>query len=101
MIWVAKPVRKGFDALEMRQAIAAAMQRSKREIPHYYLGQTIDVGAAMDWLRASNATRPPPERLLPAVLLLKATSLALAEVPALNGFYEEGAFRPAPRARHP
>ncbi len=90
----AKPARKGFDPAEMRKAIAAAMQRSKREIPHYYLGQTIDFAAATDWLAATNATKPPPERLMPAALLLKATALAMAEVPALNGHYEDGAFRP-------
>ena len=33
----------GFDPAAMRQAIAAAMSRSKREIPHYYLSQTIDL----------------------------------------------------------
>jgi pyruvate dehydrogenase E2 component (dihydrolipoamide acetyltransferase) len=90
----AKPARRGFDPAEMRKAIAAAMQRSKREIPHYYLGQTIDFVAATDWLAAKNASKSPPERLLPAVLLLKATALALAEVPALNGHYVDGAFRP-------
>ncbi len=90
----AKPARKGFDPAEMRKAIAAAMQRSKREIPHYYLGQTIDFAAATEWLAATNATKPPPERLMPAALLLKATALAIAEVPALNGHYEDGAFRP-------
>lgn len=89
-----KAPRKGFDRAAMRQAIAAAMQRSKREIPHYYLGQTIDFAAATDWLAATNADKPPPERLLPAVLLLKATALALAEVPALNGHYVDGAFQP-------
>jgi pyruvate dehydrogenase E2 component (dihydrolipoamide acetyltransferase) len=89
-----KAPRKGFDPAAMRQAIAAAMQRSKRDIPHYYLGQTIDCAAATDWLAATNADKPPPERLMPAVLLLKATALAMAEVPALNGHYEDGAFRP-------
>jgi pyruvate dehydrogenase E2 component (dihydrolipoamide acetyltransferase) len=86
--------RKGFDPGEMRKAIAAAMQRSKREIPHYYLTQTIDFAAANAWLADFNSNRSPPERLMPAALLLKATALALAEVPALNGHYEEGAFRP-------
>lgn len=31
----------------MRQAIAAAMSRSKREIPHYYLSTTIDLQPAL------------------------------------------------------
>ena len=88
------PRRAGFDATEMRKAIAAAMGRSKREIPHYYLSHTVDLGAALGWLEAFNAARPVPDRLLPAVLLLKATALALREVPQLNGTYIDGAFRP-------
>jgi pyruvate dehydrogenase E2 component (dihydrolipoamide acetyltransferase) len=90
----AKAARRGFDPAEMRKAIAAAMQRSKREIPHYYLGQTVDVAAAQAWLEATNRDRPPPERLLSAAVLLKATALALKDVPQLNGFYDEGGFRP-------
>ena len=41
----------------MRQAIAAAMAKSKREIPHYYLGTTIDVSRALDGLDQQNAGR--------------------------------------------
>lgn len=70
------------------------MTRSKREIPHYYLHHTVDLGPALAWLEAFNAARPVPRRLLPAVLLLKATTLALREVPRLNGTYADGAFLP-------
>ncbi|MDZ4361333.1 MAG: 2-oxo acid dehydrogenase subunit E2, partial [Variovorax sp.] len=80
-----KPV--GFDAAQMRQAIAAAMSRSKREIPHYYLAETVDFAAAQAWLDHWNRDRLPQDRLLSAVLLLKATALALRDVPQLNGFY--------------
>ena len=90
----AGPRRAGFDLAEMRKAIATAMGRSKREIPHYYLSHTVDLGAALGWLEAFNAARPVSDRLLPAVLLLKATALALREVPQLNGTYIDGAFRP-------
>jgi pyruvate dehydrogenase E2 component (dihydrolipoamide acetyltransferase) len=86
--------RAGFDAAQMRQAIAAAMSRSKREIPHYYLQATVDFAAASAWLAAYNADRPPTERLLPAVLMLKATAKALAEVPQLYGFWADGRFVP-------
>jgi pyruvate dehydrogenase E2 component (dihydrolipoamide acetyltransferase) len=86
--------RRGFDPAQMRQAIAAAMSRSKREIPHYYLASTIDFGAATTWLAAANRGRGPEERLLPAALLLAAAARALAEVPQLNGFHVDGAFRP-------
>ncbi|HVW00891.1 MAG TPA: dihydrolipoamide acetyltransferase family protein [Planctomycetaceae bacterium] len=74
----------------MRQTIAAAMSRSKREIPHYYLSTTIDMHPALTWLEAENLKRPMTERLLPGVLLLKATALALHEVPELNATWEGG-----------
>jgi pyruvate dehydrogenase E2 component (dihydrolipoamide acetyltransferase) len=77
----------------MRQAVAAAVSRSKREIPHYYLGTDIDMSAALDWLEETNAQRPITQRILPAALLLKAVALALLEYPSLNGWWTEGAFR--------
>ena len=86
--------RGGFDPAAMRQAIAAAMSRSKREIPHYYLTQTVEVTAALARLERLNRDRAPPDRLLPAALLLRATALALAKTPELNGFWEDGRFRP-------
>jgi pyruvate dehydrogenase E2 component (dihydrolipoamide acetyltransferase) len=85
--------RRGFDPAQMRQAIAAAMARSKREIPHYYLTSTIDFTAASTWLVAYNRECDPAERLLPATLLLKASAKALTEVPQLNGFHKNGAYR--------
>lgn len=87
--------RGRIDLAAMRQAIAAAMARSKREIPHYYLSTTIDMTTALAWLEARNADRPPAERLLPAVLLVKAVALALRPFPELNGFYTADGFRPA------
>jgi len=85
----------GIDAAGMRRAIAAAMARSKREIPHYYLSLDVDVGPASTWLETENARRPVTERVLFAAVLLKATALAAREVPEMNGFFVEGAFRPA------
>jgi pyruvate dehydrogenase E2 component (dihydrolipoamide acetyltransferase) len=81
--------------LEMRKAIAAAMSRAKREIPHYYLSQTIPMQRAAEWLAAENAKRPIAGRLLMAVLQLKAVALALKEFPDLNGFYRDGAYQSA------
>jgi pyruvate dehydrogenase E2 component (dihydrolipoamide acetyltransferase) len=68
----------------MRQAIAAAMARSAREIPHFHLTATIDMSRAMAWLAEENARRPVAERLLYGVVLLKAMALALRDVPELN-----------------
>lgn len=79
----------------MREAIATAMARSNREIPHYYLGTTLDVESALRWLEARNAALPVAERLIFPVLQLRAVALALRDVPALNGWYLDGAFHPA------
>jgi pyruvate dehydrogenase E2 component (dihydrolipoamide acetyltransferase) len=72
----------------MRRAIAAAMSRSKREIPHFYLGQTVDLSRAIAWLGQENLRRPVTERLLHGALLIKAVALALREVPELNATWE-------------
>jgi pyruvate dehydrogenase E2 component (dihydrolipoamide acetyltransferase) len=74
----------------MRQAIAAAMVRSAREIPHFHLMREIDMSAALVWLTAENGKRPVTERLLYAVLLVKAVALALRETPDLNGEWVDG-----------
>jgi pyruvate dehydrogenase E2 component (dihydrolipoamide acetyltransferase) len=74
----------------MRQAIAAAMARSKREIPHYYLSTTVDMGRALAWLTQENLKRSVEDRLVYGVLLLKAVALALRRVPELNSIWAEG-----------
>jgi pyruvate dehydrogenase E2 component (dihydrolipoamide acetyltransferase) len=79
----------------MRRAIAAAMSRSNREIPHYYLQTRIDMTAALGWLEDENRKRPIKERLLPAVLTLKAVARALRDVPELNGFWRDDRHQPS------
>jgi pyruvate dehydrogenase E2 component (dihydrolipoamide acetyltransferase) len=79
----------------VRDAIAAAMSKSKREIPHYYLEHTISLRRALAWLAEANATRPIADRILPGALLLRAVARALWDVPELNGFWIDGAFRPS------
>ena len=78
----------------MREAIAAAMSRSKREIPHYYLSHEIDLQTAHDRLSAINAARTPDLRLLMGALLVRATVRALAKVPELNGRFETEPYAP-------
>ncbi len=78
----------------MRKAIGTLMARSKREIPHYYLSQEIDLSRAMAWLEAENERRPVVRRLLPAALMLRAVALACREVPDVNGFWTGDAFQP-------
>ena len=75
-------------AAAMRKAIAAAVSRSNREIPHYYLETEIDLSKPLQWLEEENRKRSMRERILPVALLVKATALALREVPELNGFWQ-------------
>jgi pyruvate dehydrogenase E2 component (dihydrolipoamide acetyltransferase) len=84
-------------AAAMRDAIAALMARSKREIPHYYLGTDIDLDPALRWMEQRNERTSASVRLLPIALLVRATALAAREVPEMNGTYVDGDFRPAPR----
>lgn len=83
---------QGIDTEAMRRTIAALMSRSKREIPHYYLTEQVDLGTAMEWLHERNRELPVPERLVPAALLLKAAARAAAQVPELNGFWVDEHF---------
>jgi pyruvate dehydrogenase E2 component (dihydrolipoyllysine-residue acetyltransferase) len=98
---VAPPEKKRAPWLDldaMRTAIAAAMARSKREIPHYYLQHHVDVTACEQWLSQNNATLPPDSRVLIAALAIKAVALAARRFPAFNGFYRDGKFEFAPAA---
>lgn len=82
-------------AAQMRKSIAAAMSRSKREIPHYYLAEEIPMEKALTWLTERNAQRSITERVLPAVLQLKAVGLAAQRFAEFNGFWQDDDFRPA------
>jgi pyruvate dehydrogenase E2 component (dihydrolipoyllysine-residue acetyltransferase) len=74
-------------AQAMRQAIARLMARSKREIPHYYLSNTVDMTAATR-LHQLNGELTVSERIVQAALLLKATAVAARQVPDLNGYWD-------------
>ena len=82
--------RKGASTGSIRMAVAAAMSKSNREIPHYYLETKVDMSKALAWLTTANTKRPVKERLLPVVLYMKATAKALADNPDLNGHWVNG-----------
>lgn len=84
----AKPIGPAFDAIRM--AVAAAMSKSNREIPHYYLEKRMDMSKAMDWVTEANKERPVQKRVLPIALLIKAVAKALDEVPDFNATWENG-----------
>ena len=84
-------------AAKMRRAIAAAMARAKREIPHYYLSTTVDVEAAIQWLAQANEQKPPAERILAPALFIKATALALSKYGEFNGAFADDTYTASPR----
>jgi pyruvate dehydrogenase E2 component (dihydrolipoamide acetyltransferase) len=82
-------------SVSMQKAIAAAMSRSNREIPHYYLSYEIDLTKALNWLEKYNQEHPITERILYAALLIKAVALALKKNPQFNGFFINEEFKPS------
>ncbi len=74
----------------IRMAVASAMSKSNREIPHYYLETKVDLSKAFAWLTEANKLREVKERLLPVVLLIKAVAKALGDVPDLNAWWDNG-----------
>lgn len=74
----------------IRSAVAAAMSKSNREIPHYYLEKKIDLTKALAWLQEANSQRSIKKRLLPVALLIKAVAKTLLEFPDLNAVWENG-----------
>ncbi|QCB95687.1 2-oxo acid dehydrogenase subunit E2 [Arthrobacter sp. PAMC25564] len=92
-----KPAEGRERVASLRRAIGTLMARSKKTIPHYYLSTTVDLRAAVAWMQSVNAQRPVAARLVPSALLLKAAALAAKEVPEVNGFYDDGGFRPSAR----
>ncbi len=83
---------RGIDPAAMRAAIAAAMARSKREIPHYYLTDTVDLTRAEAFVTTSNAAREPADRLLLGTLFVKAVARAVKKYPEFNGHFVDGTF---------
>jgi pyruvate dehydrogenase E2 component (dihydrolipoamide acetyltransferase) len=78
----------------MRAAIGSVMARSKREIPHFYLLHTVDLGDTLAWLHAENERRSVEERVLLGTLFVRAVAQAVKKVPELNAHFVNGAAPP-------
>lgn len=82
-------------APSMQKVIASMMAKSKREIPHYYLSYEIDMTLTLNWLEQQNKEHTMEERIIYAVVLLKALALAAKDHPKFNGFFTNNEFKPA------
>ncbi|MDI1305064.1 MAG: dihydrolipoamide acetyltransferase family protein [bacterium] len=81
---------QGNTAEGIRTAVAAAMSKSKREIPHYYLEKKINLSNTLAWLQIANEHRVVKNQLLPVALMIKATAKSLLEFPDLNAIWDNG-----------
>ena len=89
----------GLDLDVMRTAIAAAMARSKREMPHYYLQHQADVTPCEEWLARTNVDRTPNDRLLLGALAIKSVASACRRprsMPEWRLRFGEAAWLPQP-----
>ena len=77
-----RPAKKRLDLSQMRQAIAAAMSRSKREIPHYYLTETVNLHAVSTWIERYNAEKAASRTHSARRALSQGCSLGLARASA-------------------
>ncbi len=83
---------KPFSGINLREAIAKAMAKSKKEIPHYYLKRRVSLDTLMNWLDEKNVLLPAENRLLISAILLRAVCLALPQYPQMNGHYVDGKY---------
>jgi len=74
----------------IRKAIADRMVLSKTTIPHAYVVMDVDMTAALAFREAFNAAAAGV-RLSVNDLVIKASALALRQVPAMNATFEDGA----------
>jgi pyruvate dehydrogenase E2 component (dihydrolipoamide acetyltransferase) len=79
----------------LRRATAKLMTRSNTEVPQYHLVTTVDMSASLTWLARYNEGRPIAERVVAAALLCRATALASARFPTINGFWVDDDLHPA------
>lgn len=78
--------------VDVRGAIAKAMSRSKKEIPHYYLKTTIGFDHLLKRIDQLNETLAPEHRLLLPSVIAKIVADSLMEHPEMNGYFMSNQF---------
>lgn len=84
-----RPAAVPHDLSRIRRTTGRRMAEAKREIPHFYVSATVDMGAAVTFREQVNAGAPDDaSKVSFNDLIVKAAALALREVPALNASFE-------------
>lgn len=73
----------------MRKTIAARLQKSTQENPHYFVSTTLSVSKLLKLRQALNASADGKYKLSVNDFLIKACSIALRKVPAVNSSWTE------------
>ena len=79
----------------MRRAIAALMERSWSEIPHYHTVSRLDLTDLNDRLKTYNSDRPVADRVVLAAAVNVAITRAAAATPEMNGWWRPDGFEPS------
>jgi pyruvate dehydrogenase E2 component (dihydrolipoamide acetyltransferase) len=78
--------------VDVREAIARVMARSKKEIPHFYLKSRVCVDGLLASLDDLNQACAVEDRVLMPAILVYAVTSALKEHPDMNGYFTDGKF---------
>ena len=73
---------------ERQKIIARLMEKSKNKIPHFYIEKTFDLNKSIEWMHQQNEKLSMNERLVPAILFIKALAVALKKYPVFNSSFE-------------
>lgn len=87
----------GFDLVphsSMRKTIARRLTEAKRDIPHFYLSQDVDIGALLQARARLNQSAPggdksPAYKLSVNDFVVKAVAQALAQMPNVNAAWSD------------
>lgn len=74
----------------MRRVIAERMSASKREVPHFYLKITVDVGRLTAVREELNEIKGEQSKVSFNDFFVRATALALAQMPKVNSRWADG-----------
>lgn len=77
----------GFDDVPVAadaQALARELEKSKKDVPHYYLNTEIDVTSLLQLRAELNAGLPAAEHVAVNDMLIRAAALCMSRVPEVN-----------------
>ena len=78
------PQDQKFEINRLRAAVGNRMTESKKTIPHFYITNDVNVKAMLEMRKEMNVKASAEERISVNDFIVRATALALRQMPALN-----------------